>query len=274
MVMSVLAKNNPINIVQITDTHLYGGAGGTLLRMNTQESFDHVLRLIKKQENNIDIVLATGDISQDASVSGYEKFIEMVAPLNAPFYWIPGNHDVASVMQDVTADKNYCDKLIRLNNWLVIMLDTSIVGQVHGRLSIAELDFLDRALRDASDEKEIEHCLICLHHNPVEADAKWMGDIGLHNHTEFWALLNSSIKVRAITYGHIHQQLDFDHNGVRCLCTPSTCIQFKPGVTNFELDDISPGYRNLKLFADGKIDTEVFRVTEKYFEVDLESDGY
>lgn len=272
--MSILAKNNPINLVQITDTHLYGVPNGTLLKMNTQESFDHVLKVIKKNETDIDVILATGDIAQDASVSGYEKFIEMVTPLKAPFYWIPGNHDVASVMKEVAKGKPYCDKLIKLNNWLIIMLDTSIVGQVHGRLSVAELDFLDRSLRDANDDSSIDHCLICLHHNPVEADAKWMGDIGLHNHTEFFALLNSSFKVKALLYGHIHQELDFQHNGLRCLCTPSTCIQFKPAVTNFELDDISPGYRNLKLYEDGTIKTQVFRVTEKYFEIDLESEGY
>jgi len=272
--MKILAKNNPINIVQITDTHLYGVPNGTLLKMNTEESFDHVLRVIKKQESDIDVILATGDIAQDASVSGYEKFIEMVTPLEAPFFWIPGNHDVTATMDKVAEGKSYSSKLIHMNNWLIIMLDTSIAGQVHGRLSISELSFLDRSLRDAGDNKAIEHCLICLHHNPVEADAKWMGDIGLHNHHDFFAVLNSSRKVRALLYGHIHQELDFQHNGVRCLCTPSTCIQFKPAVTNFELDDISPGYRNLKLFDDGTIQTEVFRVTEKYFEIDLESDGY
>lgn len=272
--MNTLAKDNPINIVQITDTHLYGVAHGTLLKMNTQDSFEHVLRLIKKNEKDIDVILATGDIAQDASVSGYEKFVEMVSPLGAPFYWIPGNHDVASVMEQVAADKPYNNKLIRLKNWLIIMLDTSIVGQVHGRLSISELDFLDKSLRDVADNKDVEHCLICLHHNPVEADAKWMGDIGLHNYSELFAVLQSSRKVRSLLYGHIHQELDFEYNGLRCLCTPSTCIQFKPAVTNFELDDISPGYRNLKLFEDGTIETQVYRVTEKYFEIDLESDGY
>jgi Icc protein len=272
--MKTLAKNGPINIVQITDTHLYGGPGGTLLKLNTQESFDHVLRVIKQNEADIDVILATGDIAQDASVAGYEKFIKMVTPLGAPFYWIPGNHDITAVMDKVAEGKSYSNKLIHLNNWLIIMLDTSIAGQVHGRLSVAELSFLDRSLRDAADDKTIENCLICLHHNPVETDAKWMGDIGLHNYSDFFAVLNSSRKVRALLYGHIHQELDFQYNGLRCLCSPSTCIQFKPAVTNFELDDISPGYRNLKLFEDGSIETNVFRVTEKYFEVDLESDGY
>lgn len=272
--MSILAKNKPINLVQITDTHLYGVANGTLLKMNTQNSFHHVLRMIKQNETAIDIILATGDIAQDASAQGYEKFVEMVTPLKAPFYWIPGNHDIARVMEEVAGDKPYCDKLIQQENWLIIMLDTSIIGQVHGRLSIAELDFLDQSLRDASENPSIEHCLICLHHNPVQADAKWMGDIGLHNHSEFFALLRSSRKVRALLYGHIHQELDFEYEGLRCLCSPSTCIQFKPGVTNFELDDISPGYRNLKLYQDGSIESRVFRVTEKYFEIDLESNGY
>ena len=75
------------------------------------------------------------------------------------------------------------------------MLDTSIEGQVHGVLSKAELEFLESSLQSSRDDTEIEHCLICLHHNPIPASADWMQDIGLQNDEEFFEILERFDKV-------------------------------------------------------------------------------
>ena len=101
-----------------------------------------------------------------------------------------------------------------------------------------------------------------------------MKDIGLENGAELFSTLKKSSKVKCVLYGHIHQELDFSHEGVRCLCTPSTCIQFKPKVTDFSLDRVNPGYRSLRLFADGSIESEVKRVSGGTFEADYNSPGY
>jgi len=77
-----------------------------------------------------------------------------------------------------------------------------------------------------------------------------------------------------VVYGHIHQELDFMHNGIRCFCTPSTCIQFKPNVAEFALDRLNPGYRTFRLYSDGRIESEVIRVTGVEFEADYTSVGY
>jgi Icc protein len=44
---------------------------------------------------------------------------------------------------------------------------------------------------------------------------------------------------------------------VRYLCTPSTCMQFKPRDPGFVVDDRPPGYRVVDLLDDGGIATEV-----------------
>ena len=101
-----------------------------------------------------------------------------------------------------------------------------------------------------------------------------MKDIGLQNDAQFFDIAKKSDKLKCISYGHIHQELDFEHEGIRCLCTPSTCIQFKPKVTSFRLDKVNPGYRTLKLLANGEIETEVVRVSGSFFEADYNSPGY
>lgn len=270
--MISLTTQDPIRLVQITDTHLYGSATGTLLKMNTGKSFDSVLDLVDKQEEEIDLILATGDIAQDSTVTAYRQFIEGMARLEAPFRWIPGNHDSASVMLEV--DGKASGKEVRINNWQILFLDSSVEGQVHGRLTPAELQFLEAALEAVAQDTSVEHSLICLHHNPVKGTAAWMQDIGLHNSDEFFAVIGRFAKCRCVVYGHIHQELDFEYQGVRCLCAPSTCIQFKPDVTNFALDRRNPGYRALKLFGNGDIQTQVSRITGFESTADFRSTGY
>ncbi|MEX2470254.1 MAG: 3',5'-cyclic-AMP phosphodiesterase [Pseudohongiellaceae bacterium] len=270
--MISLTTQDPIRLVQITDTHLYGSATGTLLKMNTGETFDSVLDLVDKQEEEIDLILATGDIAQDATVTAYRQFIEGMARFDAPFRWIPGNHDSASLMIEVGGKAS--GKEVRINNWQILFLDSSVEGQVHGRLTPVELQFLEAGLEAAAQDASVAHCLICLHHNPVKGSAAWMQDIGLQNGDEFFTVVGRFAKCRCVVYGHIHQELDFEHRGVRCLCTPSTCIQFKPDVINFALDRRNPGYRTLELFGNGDIQTQVSRITGFASAADFRSTGY
>lgn len=272
--MNSLTKQDPIHLVQITDTHLYGKPTGTLLKMNTHDSLALVIELVQEKEDRIDYVLATGDIAQDASPEAYEHFINAMSAIDAPFSWIPGNHDKPGVMQEIGAAGGYNEKIVAINNWLIIFLDSSVKNQVHGKLANKELKFLAEALDEAENNVVVDHCLVCLHHNPVKGNSGWMKDIGLHNGKEFFATVKKSKKLRAVVYGHVHQDLDFEYSGIRCLCTPSTCIQFKPEVTNFALDDVNPGYRTFRLHANGEIETQVFRVEGHEFEADFTSDGY
>ena len=63
-------------------------------------------------------------------------------------------------------------------------------------------------------------------------------------------------------------------SGIRMLTTPSTCVQFAPGSEDFALDDLSPGYRSLRLYADGSVQTEVVRVSDENNRPLIGSSGY
>jgi 3',5'-cyclic-AMP phosphodiesterase len=263
---------DPIQLVHLTDTHLYGTDRGALLKMNTRESFARVLELVEWNEEHPDYILVTGDVAQDASRAAYEQFLQQIASLDAPFRWIPGNHDSPDIMR--ATDTDACRKELHLNNWLILLLDTSVDGEIHGRLSASETDFLQDRLSAAAADKSVDYCLICLHHNPVDCTADWMKGLGLRGNREFFSLITSYPKVRCVVYGHIHQELDFNHQGIRCLCSPSTCIQFKPDVVEFTLDPLNPGYRSIKLYTDGRIDSRVHRLTALPESADLVSPGY
>lgn len=269
-----MTRKNPFNIVQITDTHLYGTPKGTLLKMNTTDSLSKVIEVMLATEKRIDLIIATGDIAQDASEAAYKGFIARIKKLKIPFHWIPGNHDDVQTMAKVAAGTAIQNKIINVNNWQLVLLDTSIKNQVHGKLAPQEMKFLRNSLQALQDDDNIEHGIICLHHNPVPGTAGWMRDIGLENGAEFFKTVLEYPKVSTVIYAHIHQELDFQHKGLRCFCTPSTCIQFKPNVTGFELDRLNPGYRSLQLFDDGRIESRVVRVSGETFHADYSSAGY
>jgi Icc protein len=63
--------------------------------------------------------------------------------------------------------------------------------------------------------------------------------------------------VRGVVWGHAHQALDLYRGPLRLMCTPSTCMQFRPRTTGFEIDDRPPGYRLIELHADGSLASEV-----------------
>jgi len=267
-----------VRVVQITDSHLYGNRDAELLKMNTQDSFERVLALVADRETDLDFILATGDIAQDASPVAYERFGRCLRPFGVPFYWIPGNHDHRAVMARMSQRNDLfreaASKRIRAGRWQILMLDSSIPGEVHGRLSEQELAFLESALSEASSNPDILHTLVCLHHNPHPGTASWMEGIGLHNADQLLKVLSRHDTTRAVLHGHIHQDLDYRDGDIRFLCTPSTCIQFKPGVTDFTLDDQAPAYRWLELMDDGRIETGVERLRDFEVVVDHESNGY
>lgn len=272
--MAPLTTQDPIELIQITDTHLYGKPGGSLFKMNTAQSLSRVVELLNTQNEKFDLLLATGDIAQDASDAAYRNFMQATSGINAPLRWIPGNHDDAAAMDRAARGSDAGEKILQINNWLIVLLDSSVLGQAHGKLSASELSFLQASLNSADEDNSIDHCLVCLHHNPVPVSQVWMKDMGLQNGQEFFEILKKFAKLRCVLYGHIHQDLDFIHQGIRCVCSPSTCVQLEPKVTDFSLDKVNPGYRSLKLLADGQIETAVMRVPGDLFEADYHSVGY
>lgn len=272
--MKIKRADKTLRILQITDSHLFKDPSAALLNLNTQQSFEKVLELVKENEAEIDLILASGDISQDASYESYVRFGNAMDVLGAPFLWIPGNHDRRNIMESIEGYESAMGDGMSSGNWQIIMLDSSVVGEVHGMLFDKDLAQLRNALESAEKDASVEHTLVCLHHNPLPGSAGWMNGIGLHNDAEFLELIDSFSTVRAVVYGHIHQELDVERKGVRYFCTPSTCIQFKPKVQDFTLDSVSPAYRWLDLHCDGSITSAVERVRGYSSSVDLTSTGY
>ncbi len=89
-----------LRVLQLTDTHLYANPVGTLLGINTLDSFQHVIRYFRDHHWPLDLLLATGDLVHDASPEGYALIGDMLAGFGVPVFCLPGNHDVPPVMRE------------------------------------------------------------------------------------------------------------------------------------------------------------------------------
>ena len=252
------ADKRVLRLLQLTDCHVFADAETCLKDLNTRNSLAAVVDHILQNNPGFDALLATGDLSQDASAASYQHLAKVFSRLPLPGFWIPGNHDDPAVMQhNLSAQNLHHHKLLLAPGWVVILLDSTIAGEVAGYLSPPQLSFLDDALKQFADR----HALVCLHHQAIAVGSEWIDLKGLKNPHSLLDLLAGHSNVKAVICGHVHQQSDQIVDGIRWISTPSSCVQFKPGSRDFAIDDDnSPGYRWLELYADGTVDSGVERV--------------
>ena len=262
---------SPLNILQVTDTHLLADRQARLLGLNTNDSLQCVLQLSQKHHSNVDLVLVTGDLVHDGSDSGYARLQEFFSTYSAPVLLMAGNHDEHRQLQTSAAHgpAKYV-KQFQCRGWQIVLLDSTIRGSDGGRLAAAELSLLQQYLNSAPTLPT----LVCLHHQPVPMGSRWLDSMLLENAQEFFAVLDGHPQVRGVLWGHVHQEYEGTRNGVRLMATPSTCFQFKPRSEDFALDAVAPGYRWLDLYPDGRIESGVRRLERVSANLNMQSTGY
>ena len=248
------AADHPIRLLQITDPHLFAERDGCLRGVNTHSSLQSVLAHVHSARWPADLIAVTGDLIQDDSAGAYANFRGHFDSLGLPVLCIPGNHDVRALMQEALDRDpyNYCGSY-RQRDWLIIGIDSCKRGSAGGVVAPAELE----RIRASVEQTDAAHVLVCLHHPPLPVESVWLDTVGLDNGDEFLSLLSELGKVRGCLFGHVHQNVDRTHGGMRIIGTPSTCRQFLPGSEDFALDDRPPAYRRVELHDDGTLSEEL-----------------
>lgn len=247
------------DVIQLTDTHLFASPDETFMGLKCEDSLAAVLDGVSRRHPSSDALLLTGDLAQDGSATAYRRLKEQVASVAPSRLWLAGNHDEPEHMHMALGeDAEEMMGPLQLGNWDILPLDSRVPGEVWGSLDEASLSTLRDRLRES--ERNGRHVLLCTHHNPVPVEAAWLQRHALKNPEALMSLLEEFSHVRAVLFGHIHQAMNVMHQGVAFLACPSTSVQFHPTRDDFSLDERAPGWRWLRLYADGRYKTAVCRV--------------
>lgn len=196
-------------LIQITDTHIL--TKGKLLydAVDTAIHLQESVAEINAMDPQPDLVMITGDLVEIPSDSSYSYFDELIAPLKAPVFVIPGNHDDPEIMwkhfggtsmfpgqppsyQYVIDDYDF--RILALNSHLD---DTELPKFGEQRL---------RWLKQALAESD-KPTLIAIHHPPMKTGVYFIDMVGEAWYRGIKDLLAINPQVQLIICGHGHQEL-------------------------------------------------------------------
>ena len=248
-----------LTILQFSDLHILTDPESTLSKVNTETSFKQLLQQAVKTHQQIDLLLITGDLAQHPYLSTYQRINNILDHYQIPTICLAGNHDNFTLMQQCfNNSKINCHKNKQFDHWQIISLNSQKINSQGGYLAQSELDYLSNQL----EKNTSLNTLIAMHHHPIKINSPWMDTMMIENNAELFLLLEQYPQVKAIIFGHIHQEFEYKEQGIQLLGTPSSCFQFKPYSSQFSLDDNEAGYRYLKLYSNGKVTSKIYRANK------------
>ena len=249
-IVKTLKKGESIRLVQISDCHLSRQANALYRGGSADSGLKALLPAIAAW--NPHIVMATGDLSEDASRDSYDRLKEYLQTLCVPVCVLPGNHDEDDVMQSRFALGPWGKPLILpVQDWRLVLLKSSVSGRIDGSVSEVDLSILEQGL-NAEPEKKF---LLALHHQPVKIGSLWIDRHRLQNPKPLMSLIRGHKQVKGVVWGHVHQVFETEFAHARGMSCPSTAANSLAGTDRFEKDGAGPACRWLILHPDGAFET-------------------
>ena len=260
-----------MTILHLSDPHLFADESAKLLGVNTNESLQAVVDDIKQRQLDPDLIVVTGDISQDYTAQSYQKFVEYLSGFDKPVICLAGNHDERSKLEQYLSSNPFStSKQLITEHWQLLMLNSHVPGKVHGHISDDELCWLQSCLDNNSDLPT----MIFTHHHPVPVGSVWLDKIGVDNGQQLIDILSQHSQVKQCAFGHVHQTSDIEHKTVFYRSVPSTCVQFKKHSADFAASQEKPGYNVYHCQQNGLIEVENYRVDDYLPSVNMAISGY
>lgn len=191
-----------MKIVQVSDLHLVA-PGETLFDLDPLARLEDLVADLNRNHADADIVIFSGDLTNDGDPAAYAALAERLTRLSAPFRLMLGNHDdrtaFRSAFPDAPAEGGFFQAAVDLPEGRLVLLDTLEPGLVEGRLCAARMAWLDAALSAGRPS------LLFLHHPPMRIGIPSLDDSRLADADRLLALLRRHGNVRHIFAGHVHR---------------------------------------------------------------------
>ncbi|NUU06080.1 metallophosphoesterase [Leifsonia sp. C5G2] len=191
-----------LRILHLSDTHLYGDGRLHYGIVDTLAGLDRVLARAGSLAE-VDVVAASGDLSDDGSADSYRRLKGTIEPWaaerGAAVVYAMGNHDLRDGFEEVLGAR---ETVTTVRGFRIVTVDTSVPGAGYGSVDGSQLD----RLRDVLATPAEHGTIVVLHHPPVAPTTLLFQTLRF---VEPEPLLDvcSAGDVRVILAGHYHHGL-------------------------------------------------------------------
>ncbi len=241
-------------IAQISDCHLSADPQQDYRGVNPHQNLQALVPAVKAMKP--DLIMATGDLSEDGSIESYLLLKAYMAQIGTPVMALPGNHDEPQLLDQIFPGSPVDTIAVsETNAWQIVRLNSCLPGKPEGFIT-------DRALADLEQLlafREQKHTLLAVHHQPILIGNPWIDKYPLINPQNLLQLIDRFSQVKAVIWGHVHHVFEAQRNGTVMLGGPSSAVNSLPDVARFTADDSGPACRWLELKDDGTIETGIIK---------------
>ncbi|WP_036278869.1 metallophosphoesterase family protein [Microbacterium sp. CH12i] len=230
-----------LRILHLSDTHFSGDDGRHYGVVDTAEHLQRALAYVAHRE--FDLVVCSGDVSEDGSEESYRKIRDAVTPWararGARAVFAMGNHDRREGFRAVLgggqpdAGERELDgidldrpvaSVADQDGWRIVVLDSSVPRAGYGNLEPEQKEFL----RETLDTPAVHGTIVVIHHAPIRAQTDLLQALALDERDGRDLIdIVRGTDVRVILSGHYHLPIVEIVGGVP--------VTVAPGVTNISL---------------------------------------
>jgi 3',5'-cyclic AMP phosphodiesterase CpdA len=215
-------------ICQISDLHIKAQRKKSYRVVDTSAALEACVESIGRLPQAPDVIVITGDLVDFGRADEYAALAALLAPLRAPYYLLPGNHDDRASLRSAFKEHRYLRQLGERINYVIedyplrlIAIDTVIPQQSGGDLDAASASWLETTLAGAPDRPT----LVMMHHPPFATGIGHMDEIGLTGIARLKAVIERHPQVERIICGHLHRSISTRFAGTIASTCPSPAHQ-------------------------------------------------
>lgn len=221
-------------IAQISDTHIIAHASDHPAAQLRADCLRRCIADINRQQP--DVVIFTGDTVQNGQPEEYALLRELLQPLDAPLYLIPGNRDDKEGLRSVfggnlPGNGDFLQYVVEDYAVRLVAIDSTSPGERKGVFCPERQAWLDVVL-DAQPERPT---LLFIHHPPFDIDDHYIG--GYRRPEEAAALadvVGRHSQVQGMLCGHVHCPGKHEWAGTVASLMPSIAVDLRKGVDEAE----------------------------------------
>ena len=216
-------------IAQISDFHVRAHGAESTFGIDNNANLSAAVAMLNHLDPAPDVVIGTGDLVNRGRPEEYLALRDLLAPLDAPIYLIPGNHDTARYLRETFSDHDYLASEGEFLSYVVdryplrlIGVDSTLPDAHNGAVCSERLAWLRSKLEEAPERPT----LLFMHHPPFKTGIWWMDGIGIvEGVSELRDLLNAHPQVQRIVCGHLHRAVQANLGRTPVSVCPSTSYQ-------------------------------------------------